>query len=97
LWGQTRPGAIRSCVSACKRRGTRIVNIDPRRAATSEGADLQLAIASGMDSVLFFWLLVSLAGRGVIDRAYIAAFTSGFDTALASASAITPDLATVSA
>jgi assimilatory nitrate reductase catalytic subunit len=83
--------------AARHRRGTRIVNIDPRRTATSEGADLQLAIASGMDSVLFSWLLVSLAGRGVIDRAYIAAFTSGFDAALASASAIAPDLATVSA
>ncbi len=83
--------------AARHRRGTRIVNIDPRRTATSEGVDLQLAIASGMDSVLFSWLLVSLAGRGVIDRAYIAAFTSGFDAALASASAIAPDLATVSA
>jgi assimilatory nitrate reductase catalytic subunit len=83
--------------AARRGRGTRIINIDPRRTATSEGADLHLAIASGMDSVLFSWLLVSLAGRGLTDHSFIAAFTSGYDAALASASAIAPDLATVAA
>jgi assimilatory nitrate reductase catalytic subunit len=76
-------------------RGARIVNIDPRRTATSEGADLQLSIAPGMDGVLFSWLLAEIARRGAIDRAYVDAHTGGLDVALACAGRIAPDLATV--
>jgi assimilatory nitrate reductase catalytic subunit len=80
---------------AREKRGARLINIDPRRTATSEGADLQLSVASGMDSVLFSWLLREIAARGAVDAAYLAAHTSGFDAALAAARAIAPDMATV--
>jgi assimilatory nitrate reductase catalytic subunit len=76
-------------------RGTRIVNIDPRRTATSEGSDLQLSIKPGMDSVLFAWLLVEVTDRGYVDQAYVAAHVNGFDVALANARQIAPDLKTV--
>ncbi len=82
--------------AARARRGTRIVNIDPRRTATSEGVDLQLSVRSGMDTVLFSWLLSQIAARGAVDSAYADAHTSGLDAALASARAIAPDLETVS-
>jgi assimilatory nitrate reductase catalytic subunit len=78
-------------------RGAKIVNIDPRRTATSEGADLHLAIAPGMDSVLFAWLFQEIGRRGVLDPAYIARHTTGFDEALTSAASIAPDAATVAA
>jgi assimilatory nitrate reductase catalytic subunit len=78
---------------ARERRDALIVNIDPRRTATSEGADLQLSLASGSDSVLFSWLLVCLAERDALDKAYLAAHTSGLDMALAAARRIAPDLA----
>ncbi|HSR81035.1 MAG TPA: molybdopterin-dependent oxidoreductase, partial [Hyphomicrobiaceae bacterium] len=42
-------------------RGMRIVNIDPRRTATSEGVDLQLALKPGTDGTLWSGLLVWLA------------------------------------
>src|SRR5467141_3115836 len=42
-------------------RGMRVVNIDPRRTATSEGVDLQLSIRPGTDGVLWSGLLVWLA------------------------------------
>lgn len=74
-------------------RGARIVNIDPRRTATSEGSDLQLSIRPGMDAVLLSWLLVSLAERGAVDRAYVEAHVDGFDLALAAARRIAPDIA----
>ncbi len=83
--------------AARERRGARIVNIDPRRTATSEGSDLQLSLRPGMDSVLFAWLLVVLADSGCTDKAYIAAHVSGFDAALANARQIAPDLETVAA
>jgi assimilatory nitrate reductase catalytic subunit len=78
-----------------RERGALVINIDPRRTATSEGADLQLSVRSGMDSVLFCWLLTQLAAHGPLDQDYIAAHTDGFDAALAAAAAIAPDMETV--
>ena len=74
-----------------------IVVIDPRRTATAEEADLLLPIAPGTDTALFCGLLVHLAERGALDRAYIDAHTSGFDEALARAREIAPDVAATAA
>jgi assimilatory nitrate reductase catalytic subunit len=76
-------------------RGTRIINIDPRRTATSEGADLHLALAPGMDSVLFGWLFQEIGRRGVLDPTYLARHTTGFEEAMTSAASIAPDIETV--
>ncbi|MGL5115360.1 MAG: molybdopterin-dependent oxidoreductase, partial [Beijerinckiaceae bacterium] len=73
-------------------RGARIVNIDPRRTATTEGSDLQLSVKSGMDSVLFSWLLAELDRRGIIDCAFVARHVTGYAGALASARQIAPDI-----
>jgi assimilatory nitrate reductase catalytic subunit len=80
--------------TARETRGAVIINIDPRRTATSEGADMQLSVKPGMDSVLFSWLLVSLAERGAINSSYLEQHTSGFELALVAARCIAPDLAT---
>ncbi|MFM9974650.1 MAG: molybdopterin oxidoreductase family protein, partial [Beijerinckiaceae bacterium] len=77
------------------KRGAKIINIDPRRTATSEGSDLQLSVNAGMDGVLFSWLLVQLNKRAALNENYMEAFTSGFDTALAAARTIAPDIKTV--
>lgn len=82
---------------ARKDRGARVINIDPRRTATSEGADLQLSIGAGMDSVLFAWLLTEIVARGAVDHRYVEAHTSGFGEALAAARAVAPDLCSVMA
>jgi assimilatory nitrate reductase catalytic subunit len=78
-------------------RGARVVNIDPRRTATSEGADLHLSIAPGADAILFAWLFQEIGRRGVLDPGYVAKHTTGFEDALASAASAAPDLATVAA
>jgi assimilatory nitrate reductase catalytic subunit len=77
--------------AARENHGAKLINIDPRRTATSEGADLHLSIAPGMDSVLFSHLLVEIARRGAVDQAYVPAHTSGFEEALANARLIAPD------
>jgi assimilatory nitrate reductase catalytic subunit len=82
--------------AAQKARGAKIINIDPRRTATSEGVDLQLSIKPGMDSVLFAWLLVQIKAHHAIDHAYAEAHLSGLDTAYAGALRIAPDLSCVS-
>ncbi|GAB4067930.1 nitrate reductase [Ancylobacter sonchi] len=91
------PVLFRRLEAARAQRGTKLVVIDPRRTATAEEADLFLPVAPGMDSVLFAGLLVHLADAGALADAYVAAHTSGFETALAGARALAPDLATVAA
>src|SRR4051794_31554894 len=78
-------------------RGMRVVNIDPRRTATSEGIDLQLSIRPGTDGVLWSGLLVWLAEHRLIDTEFINAHTQGFFAALWAARGIAPDIAAVAA
>ncbi|MGL4637491.1 MAG: molybdopterin-dependent oxidoreductase [Beijerinckiaceae bacterium] len=83
--------------AAREKRGAKIINIDPRRTATSEGSDLQLSVKPGMDSVLFSWLLVSLEQHSALAQAYVSNHTSGLDAAMVSARSIAPDVETVAA
>ncbi len=76
-------------------RGMRVVNIDPRRTATSEGSDLQLSIRPGTDTVLFSGLLVRIADRGLADGAFVEAHTEGFADAVVAARALAPTVAAV--
>ena len=78
-----------------RERGAKIVVIDPRRTVTAEEADLFLPIAPGMDTVLFAGLLCHLADTHTLAFEYIAAHTTGFETALAECRAIAPDLDSV--
>ena len=73
-------------------RGMRVVNIDPRRTATCEGADLHLPIKPGTDGYLWSGLLVWLAERKLIDVAFIEEHTRGFSWALRRACALAPNL-----
>lgn len=63
----------------------RVVNIDPRKTATTDLADLHLSIAPDGDIALFNGLLCHLVDAGVTDGDYIAAHVNGFDAALDSA------------
>ncbi len=84
-------------VEARRRRGTRIVVIDPRRTATADECDLHLAIEPGTDVRLFNGLLAHLALAGVVDRDYVEGATSGLADALAAARADAPSVASVAA
>jgi assimilatory nitrate reductase catalytic subunit len=68
-------------------RGVRVVNIDPRRTATSEGADLHLSIRPGTDAQLWNGLLCWLFERGALDWDFIGEHTEGFPAALDAARA----------
>ena len=73
----------RMMAAKAKNPACRIVVIDPRRTATCEGADLHLAVRSGSDSVLFNGLLAYLAKTKAADGAFVGAFTTGAEAALA--------------
>lgn len=63
----------------------KLIVIDPRASATSEMADLHLAITPGSDAALFTGLLNFLAQHNQLDHQYIQQHTQGFEDALASA------------
>lgn len=66
-------------------RGTKLVIIDPRATATTDGADLHLPIKPGTDVLLFNALFQYLAGSRARDDRFIDGHTSGLDEALSEA------------
>lgn len=68
-----------------------IVVVDPRATATSDAADLHLAIRPGTDLALLHGLGHLLLGRGAVHRAYVEASTEGFDALAELWAAWTPE------
>ena len=69
----------------------RIVNIDPRRTATTDLADMHLQIAPDGDIALFNGLLVHLADAQKLDRHYTENHVNGMDAAICGARACDPE------
>ena len=65
----------------------KVINIDPRRTATSDLADLHLAIQPGSDVALFNHLLTSLCEKGAVDARFVSDHVDGLDAALSAARA----------
>ncbi|MEL6681632.1 MAG: molybdopterin-dependent oxidoreductase [Pseudomonadota bacterium] len=63
----------------------RIINIDPRRTATTDLADLHLQIAPDGDVALFNGLLAYLADHDRIDAAFTSKHVNGMELSVASA------------
>jgi assimilatory nitrate reductase catalytic subunit len=57
----------------------KLIVADPRRTETADSADLHLQLLPGTDVVLHHALLHVLMWEGLVDQAYIAAHTSGFE------------------
>ena len=83
-------------MQASARPGRRVVVIDPRKTATSDLADLHLAIRPGTDTVLFNGLLVWLADQQAVDHGYLADHCEGFDASLSAAESAAPSPEAVS-
>src|SRR5262249_52018556 len=66
-------------VRAAKRKGGRLVVVDPLRTKIAAQADLHLALQPGTDVVLGFALAAELEHIGAHDRAFIAANVHGYD------------------
>jgi assimilatory nitrate reductase catalytic subunit len=87
------PVLYQRLAAAREKRGGRpvVVNIDPRRTATSELADLQLSLAPGSDVALFNGLLRELGKSPKRAKKFIADHTEGAEAALAEAKKWTPE------
>ncbi len=68
-----------------KRPRMRVVNIDPRRTATTDLADLHLQIAPDADVALFNGLLAHLADHDKLDRDFVKNHVNGTADAIAAA------------
>jgi len=79
-------------MAAKEKRDFAIINIDPRRTATSEMADMHLAIKSGADLHLFNGLLAHIVENSAVDTEFVENHVAGFDEAVAAAQASTGDL-----
>lgn len=84
----------RLVAAKARRPEMRVVNIDPRRTATSDIADLHLPIAPGADVALFNGLLQYLWRTSCHDARFVSAHTSGVEDAL-EASVAFADIAAV--
>jgi len=76
----------RLAAAKAARPAMKVVVIAPRRTATSDIADLHLAVRADGDIALYNGLLAYLAETGAIDENYVGKHTSGFGEALLAAS-----------
>ncbi len=74
-----------------KRRGAKLVAIDPYRSATAEKCHEHLALVPGTDAALALGLMHVLIGENLIDRDYIDRYTLGFDALRERAAAFPPE------
>ena len=74
----------------------KIVVVDPRRTDTAAMADLHLAITPGSDAILYSAMLHVMLWEGLVDEAFIAAYTSGFAALRTQVRELTPAAAAAS-
>lgn len=66
-------------LEAARKKGAKLVVIDPRRSRTAAAADIHLPIRIGTDAALAIGIAHILLRDGLCDRDYIAANTLGFE------------------
>lgn len=70
---------VKGRMRALRRRGGRLVVVDPRRTETAREADEHVAIRPGSDHALQFAMAAVLLEEGLVDAAALAAQTKGWD------------------
>ncbi len=76
-----------------KRRGARLIAIDPYRSATAEKCHEHIALLPGTDGALAFGLMHVLIAENLVDRDYIDRHAVGFDALAARTAEWTPERA----
>ncbi|MEL6998093.1 MAG: molybdopterin-dependent oxidoreductase [Pseudomonadota bacterium] len=80
----------RIAAAKAERPEMKVVNIDPRRTATSDLSDMHLALRPGTDVALFNGLLDQINAQGAVDSEFVTAHVSEFPEALEAARAGNP-------
>ena len=82
LWGAnlaSQPNTAPHLLAA-RRRGAYVVTIDVRRTEAAAQSDEVVVIRPGTDAALALALMHVIIGEGLVDRAFVAEHTVGFDT-----------------
>lgn len=66
-------------IEVAKRRGAKLIVIDPRRTATAKKADIHAQIKPGTDCALALGMLNVIIGEGLYDESFVKNWTVGFD------------------
>jgi anaerobic selenocysteine-containing dehydrogenase len=82
-----------SRVQAAKRRGAKIVAIDPYRSLSAEKCTQHIALLPGTDGALALGMMQVLISEGLLDRDYIAKYTMGFESLAERVKQYTPEWA----
>jgi anaerobic selenocysteine-containing dehydrogenase len=82
-----------SRVQEAKRRGAKVVAIDPYRSLSAEKCSQHIPLLPGTDGALALGLMHVLIRDGLIDRDYIAKYTLGFDALAERVRQYTPEWA----
>jgi anaerobic selenocysteine-containing dehydrogenase len=96
LWGTNSITAnlhLWSRVQEAKRRGARIIAIDPFRTATAQKCDWHIAPLPGTDAALALAMMQVLIAEDLIDHDYVARHTLGFDRLAERVREFTPERA----
>lgn len=86
----TAPG-VRARLRALRRRGGRLVVVDPKRTHTAQEADEHFPIRPGADALLLLALIHVLAGEGLINLRDLQAHVRGVDTVTVLAQDFSPE------
>ncbi len=78
-------------VEEARRKGARLIVIDPYRTRTAAVADWHIAIRPGADAALALGMMHVILSEGLEDRAYIADMTHGFERLAERAREYTPE------
>ena len=78
-------------VVEAKRRGAKVIAIDPYRSLSAERCDQHIALLPGTDGALALGLMHVLIAENLVDRDYVERHTTGFDALSESARAWTPE------
>lgn len=79
------PVVLPKLLDGVRRRGGRVIVVDPRASRFVKPGDLHLANRPGTDAVLFNGLLNQIAASGLVDDKFVRNRTSGFEAALRAA------------
>src|SRR6202165_713195 len=82
-----------SRVQEAKRRGAKVVAIDPYRSLSAEKCSQHIALLPGTDGALALGMMNVLIAEGLLDREYIAQHSVGFEQLAERVTRYTPDWA----
>src|SRR3954468_19047236 len=80
-----------SRVQEAKRRGAKVIAIDPYRSLSAEKCTQHIALHPGTDGALALGIMHVLIGEGLLDRDYIAKHTLGFEELAQRVTQYTPE------